>query len=47
MSAESIIENLLETIRVAINSGDWKVDGANDPDLIIYTATSYLERKAT
>jgi hypothetical protein len=38
-----IIDNLLSTIESAIQSRDWKVDGACDPDSIIRRAHRLLE----
>ena len=38
-----IIEELVGIIEVAINAGDWKVDGACDPELILKRAKRYLE----
>lgn len=42
MSAEWLIVDLLECIRSAIDSGDWKVDGACDPDAAITKAEEHL-----
>lgn len=44
-AANSIIAQLTETITAAIESGDWKVDGANDPDSILKMARRHLEGK--
>lgn len=45
MSEETdIIMQLVETIGSAIISGDWKVDGVNDPDAIMRRACAYLEQ---
>ena len=32
---QEALKELLETVEAAIQAGDWKVDGACDPDLII------------
>ena len=32
------LKDLLEAVEVAIASGDWKVDGACDPDFVIQRA---------
>jgi hypothetical protein len=37
-----IIKDLVEIIKQAIESGDWKVDGACDPDLALYRAEKAL-----
>jgi hypothetical protein len=38
-----IIDNLLSTIESAIQSRDWKVDGACDPDSVMKRAQRLLE----
>lgn len=38
------LQYLLETVEAAIKSGDWKVDGACDPDLAIRIARVALEQ---
>lgn len=40
-----LIMNLLEAIEDAIESGDWKVDGASDPDSLITYAHKYLRSR--
>lgn len=40
-----IIMQLLETMNAAITAGDWKVDGANDPELPMRRASAYLEQR--
>lgn len=42
---EQAVEDLADAIKSAINSGDWKVDGACDPDAAIKRAESLLSRK--
>ena len=42
MEEEKIILGLVEVIEAAIKSGDWKVDGACDPDMILDMAEDYL-----
>lgn len=42
--AGEIIKNLVLTMEAAIRSGDWKVDGACDPDGLIREAEDYLSR---
>jgi len=44
MNSNEIIADLLECMKAAINSGDWKVDGACDPDSSIRFAEQYLKR---
>ena len=36
------LKDLLEAVETAIASGDWKVDGACDPDLVIQRAKKAL-----
>jgi hypothetical protein len=43
--ADTIILELVNGIKVAIKSGDWKVDGACDPDLALARANEYLKRR--
>ena len=38
------LAELLTVVQAAIRSGDWKVDGACDPDIAIYMAEQELER---
>ena len=38
------IDGLVECINTAISSKDWKVDGANDPDLELERAEIILEK---
>jgi hypothetical protein len=40
-----IIISLLETMNAAIDAQDWKVDGANDPDLAMKRASAYLKQR--
>lgn len=40
-----IILNLLDVIETAIKSGDWVVDGANDPDIVINQTHRYLRSR--
>ena len=42
MNKEQCIANLLETMQQAIDSGDWKVDGACDPDVFMRQAEYVL-----
>lgn len=42
MKPDFVIVDLLNCIHCAIESGDWKVDGACDPDAIINRAEKYL-----
>ena len=42
MRSEEVICELLSCMRVAIKSGDWKVDGSCDPGVIIRRAEFYL-----
>jgi len=44
VSADEIIVALLECIYQAIDSGDWKVDGACDPDSEISRAEYFLRK---
>lgn len=39
---QKLLHDLLEVMCAAINAGDWKVDGACDPDRIIHRAAIYL-----
>ena len=39
---DQVIIDLLEVMAMAISSGDWKVDGACDPDYVIERAKYYL-----
>ena len=38
------LEELLDLVESAIKSGDWKVDGACDPDSVIVSAKKALEQ---
>jgi hypothetical protein len=38
-----ILAQLVETVEQAIRSGDWDVDGRNDPDMILYRSESILK----
>lgn len=40
---ESALSDLLEGVTTSIACGDWKVDGARDPDAAIRRADSLLE----
>ena len=42
MTQLEIIKGLVEVIEQAIRSGDWKVDGACDPDFILEEARDTL-----
>ena len=42
MNKEQCIANLLETMQQAIESGDWTVDGACDPDVFMRQAEYVL-----
>lgn len=44
MSTETteLIVRLLSSMEAAIESGDWKVDGANDPDCVMHNADRFL-----
>lgn len=41
--SQRLIADLLDSINEAILSGDWYVDGANDPDSLLYTASIFLK----
>lgn len=43
--ASETIALLVETMVAAIKSGEWKADGANDPNAALLRATRYLERR--
>lgn len=45
MKKIEIIASLLECMEAAIKSGDWKVDGACDPDMHISIAEAKLEQE--
>ena len=45
VEADEILTSLILTIRQAIASGDWVVDGACDPDSALVRAEHYLETK--
>lgn len=45
MNGEILLSELVECVETAIRAGDWKVDGACDPDSIIYQSKRYLEFK--
>ena len=38
------LKDLLEAVEAAIASGDWKVDGACDPDLVIQRAKKAIRK---
>lgn len=38
------LKDLLEAVLAAIASGDWKVDGAGDPDSVIQRANKALRK---
>lgn len=40
-----IIMQLLEAMNAAIAAGDWKIDGACDPDMAMRRATAYIEQR--
>ena len=40
------LKDLLEAVETAIASGDWKVDGACDPDAVIQRARNVLVQSA-
>lgn len=44
MNERSALEYLLKTAEAAIKAGDWKVDGACDPDLAIRVSKIVLDR---
>lgn len=39
------IANLVNVMKAAIKSGDWKIDGACDPDLYLSIAEARLEQE--
>lgn len=41
--AEEILTQLVECVEAAVESGDWKVDGANDPASIVEQAKRILK----
>ena len=43
MPDEQIIADLIECIELAIERGDWKVDGACDPDIALARAKQTLK----
>lgn len=45
MNTESIIAELLNVMQHAIDSGDWRVDGACDPDSAIEYAALTLRSR--
>ena len=47
MTDREVLQDLLEAIDLAIYSGDWKVDGACDPDIAISRAKKVLEQPKT
>ena len=47
MSLRKAAEDLLEGVEAAIKAGDWKVDGACDPDSAIVRLRQALARKET
>ena len=38
------LEDLIEAVEAAINAGDWKVDGACDPTLVLIRAKKAIEQ---
>ena len=38
-----IVKELVQTMESAIHAGDWKVDGACDPDLILRIAKKAIQ----
>ena len=40
-----ILADLCSSVNFAIKSGDWKVDGRNDPDYILSVASATLEQE--
>ena len=42
LEASEIIRSLLETMQAAIAAGDWRVDGACDPDMAIERAETFM-----
>ena len=38
------LKELVETVEQAIRTGDWDVDGRNDPDMILHRAESILKK---
>ena len=38
-----VIKDLVEVMESAINSGDWKVDGACDPTMVLIRAKKHIE----
>ena len=42
----SALRDLVEIVEAAISAGHWKVDGACDPDAILYRANRLLSTKA-
>ena len=45
MTRMEIIAELCETVRTAIKAGDWRVDGACDPDAILSMSEARLEQE--
>jgi len=42
LEAAETVRDLLETMQAAIAAGDWKVDGACDPDMAIERAETFM-----
>ena len=42
MTKEEALKDLIDAVEAAIQAGDWKVDGACDPDLVIRQAKEAL-----
>ena len=47
MTIVELLKEALETIEHAIASGDWVVDGANDPDMLLVRIRKALQQKET
>lgn len=45
MFEDEIIAGLVNCMKQAIQSGDWKVDGACDPDTDLMRAEHYLRKR--
>jgi hypothetical protein len=43
--SDMIIASLLQAMEAAIESGDWKVDGACDPDCVMARAVEHLSKR--
>jgi hypothetical protein len=40
-----LLEALRESVAVAVETGDWKVDGRNDPEMLLAQINEILPRK--